>query len=147
MGTVANSSAKMEDSQDLFEDTVIDEAVISQFLSNNTDKKADDKRSVTMYLDSDDDELVELLIDLQSEKNPHQIDDVLSQVKSSEKYQREVEDTLEMSQIWNDDDFDAFIARTEAEVLKAVAQQAEEDELDEDTLGEEESNSDDNVLN
>ena len=136
----------MEDSQDLFEDTVIDEAVISQFLSNNTDKKADDKRSDTMYLDSDDDELVELLIDLQSEKNPHQIDDVLSQVKSSEKYQREVEDTLEMSQIWNDDDFDAFIARTEAEVLKAVAQQAEEDELDEDTLGEEESNSDDNVL-
>ena len=137
----------MEDSQDLFEDTVIDEAVISQFLSNNTDKKPDDKRSDTMYLDSDDDELVELLIDLQGEKNPHQVDDVLSQVKSSEKYQREVEDTLEMSQIWNDDDFDAFIARTEAEVLKAVAQQAEQDELDEDTLGEEESNSDDNVLN
>ena len=132
---VAND--KMENSQDLFEDTVIDEEAISQFLNNtleeeNTEKKAADESA--LYLESDDDELVELLLDLQCE-GTNTREEVLSQVKSKdEKYQQEVDDTLEMTQIWNDDDFDKFIANTEA---------AAENQLDDDTFWEEEFDSDD----
>ena len=127
----------MENSQDLFEDTVIDEEAISQFLNNtleeeNTEKKAADESA--LYLESDDDELVELLLDLQCE-GTNTREEVLSQVKSkAEKYQQEVDDTLEMTQIWNDDDFDKFIANTEA---------AAENQLDDDTFWEEEFDSDD----
>ena len=132
---VAND--KMENSQDLFEDTVIDEEAISQFLNNtleeeNTEKKAADESA--LYLESDDDELVELLLDLQCE-GTNTREEVLSQVKSKdEKYQQEVDATLEMTQIWNDDDFDKFIANTEA---------AAENQLNDDTFWEEEFDSDD----
>jgi len=134
---VAND--KMENSQDLFEDTVIDEEAISQFINNtleeeNSEKKAAAADQSGLYLESDDDELVELLLDLQCE-GTNTREEVLSQVKSKdEKYQQEVDDTLEMTQIWNDDDFDKFIANTEA---------AAENQLDDDTFWEEEFDSDD----
>ena len=90
----------MEDSQDLFEDTIVDEAVISQMI----DFVSEEDNQTTLHLDSDDNELIELLQDLQDE-NPSQRDQVLSQV-AKERYQQEVEDTLEMTQIWNEHDFD-----------------------------------------
>ena len=132
----AVANEKMENSQDLFEDTVIDEEAISQFINNtldgNNEKRVDQS---ALHLESDDDELVELLLDLQCEGN-NQREEVLSQL-SKEKYQQEVDDTLEMTQIWNDDDFDKFIANTEA---------AAENEQAEDTFSEEEEFDSDDVL-
>lgn len=95
-----SANDNLEDSQDLFEDTIVDEAVISQLI----DLASAEETQTNLHLDSDDNELIELLKDLQNE-NPSQRDQVLSQV-TKEKYQQEVEDTLEMTQIWNEQDFD-----------------------------------------
>ena len=109
----------LDDSQDLFEDTIVDEAVISQLIDLATGEES----QTNFHLDSDDNELIELLKDLQNE-HPSQREQVLSQV-AKEKYQQEVEDTLEMTQVWNEQDFDNL----EVEDSEADGDNEEENEV------------------
>lgn len=138
---------------DFFNDTIVDEDLLSQVLSNN---ESDDFINQTVILDSDDDELIELLHELgqdrrDNNKKPtdfpvnfgastssnidpqlviqddeHQDEQqqeeeetksasssqstlILSQMsdKSKENYEKEVAETLEMSQIlWENDPFE-----------------------------------------
>merc|ERR1712223_185847 len=103
------------DKSEFFNDTLVDEDVISQ----QFDLGPDDPTVIN--LDSDDMELVELLRELKDEENQSKsasksqksdssdsliLTQHLSQV-SKDKYENEVAETLEMSQIleWDDDDF------------------------------------------
>ena len=103
------------DKSEFFNDTLVDEGVISQQFDLGSDELT------VMNLDNDDMELVELLRELKDEKTRSKsasksqksdssdsliLSQHLSQV-SKDKYENEVAETLEMSQIleWDDEDF------------------------------------------
>ena len=103
-----------------FQDTLVDEASMIELLGHEAVQAQD-----SQILDSDDDELIELLHELKQANEPstsHQDADVRTTSRNSssqstllssqfsqlqrEKYEQEVADTLEMSQIcWDEDPF------------------------------------------